>query len=145
MNLLPKTTLYYITVSLFTFFISGIVIYKLVKQMEERKVYGELNDHMIRLSHDLSHIGDNFNKAVFISGGLVQIEQISPQKKQIVSYSDTLIFNVVRKPYTPYKRISFIFENKREHYRISIYKLLVESNYLIEQIALTITVIVMIF
>jgi len=145
MNLLPKTTLYYITVSLFTFFISGIVIYQLVKQMEERKVYGELNDHMIRLSDDLSHIGDNFNKAIFISGGLVQIEQISPQKKQIVSYSDTLIFNVVRKAYTPYKRISFIFENKREHYRISIYKSLMESNYLIEQIALTITVIVMIF
>ncbi len=145
MRLLTKTTLYYITVSLFTFFISGIVIYQLVKQMEESKVKKELNDQMIRFSHDLSHLGNNIDKAVFISGGLIQLQIVPPNSTQTAQFGDTLVFDNIQSHYTPYKRITFFYTLEDNLYKISIYKSLIESNELIERIALIITIIVIVF
>ncbi|MFN8256351.1 MAG: hypothetical protein U0W24_11710 [Bacteroidales bacterium] len=145
MKLLTKTTLYYITVSLFTFFISGVVIYQLVKRLEENNVKNELTDQMYRISHDLLHLGENFERAVFVTGGLVKIELAKPNDVRKIQFSDTLVFDNPEKKYTPYKCISFFHEYNQHVFKISIYKSTIQSDYLIEQIAITITLIVIVF
>ncbi len=145
MRLLTKTTLYYITVSLFTFFISGIAIFQLVKRLEERKVKQELTDQMYRFSHDLGHLDTDLSKAVFISGGFIQLDVVHSKTSMPTQFADTLVFDYLRNNYAPYKRLSFYIEIQGNLYKISIYKSLIESNYLIEQIALIITMIVIVF
>ncbi len=145
MRLLTKTTLYYITVSLFTFFASGIIIFQLVKRMEEQKVIKELTDQMYRFSHDLSHLDTDITKIVFISGGLIHIHEVNSRPNISIQYTDTLIYDYTGNNYTPYKRLSFYMEIQNGLYKISIYKSMIESNYLIEQIALIITMIVFVF
>jgi signal transduction histidine kinase len=144
-KLLTKTTLYYITVSLFIFFICGIGIYQLVINLEERKVKEELIDQMHRFSLDLKKIDTDFRNTTIISGGLIELKHVHEADNQAVQFTDTLIFDEVRKRVTPYKKISFFLNIKGAFYKISIYKSMIESNYLIEQVALTVTIIVIVF
>ena len=145
MKLLTKTTLYYITVSLFIFFIGGIGIYQLVKNLEERKVKDELIDQMHRFSLDLRKIDADFRNTTIISGGLIDLKHVHNVTKPAVQFADTLVFDNIREKMIPYKRISFYLNNKGMLYKVSIYKSMIESNYLIEQVALTVTVIVIVF
>jgi len=145
MKLLTKTTLYYITVSLFVFFTGGIAIYQLVKNLEERKVIEELTDQMHRFRHDLQRIDADLQNTTIISGGLIDFKHVHNITKPSVQFADTLVFDNIRARWTPYKRLSFYLEIKGVLYKTSIYKSMIESNYLIEQVALIVTIIVIIF
>ncbi len=145
MKLLTKTTLYYITVSLFIFFSGGIGIYQLVKNLEERKVRDELTDQMHRFTFDLKRLGEKLNNTTIVSGGLIEMKHIHDVSKPSVQFTDTLVYDKLRARMTPYKRLSFHLEINGGLYKVSIYKSVIESNYLIEQVALTVTIIVVVF
>ena len=145
MKLLTKTTLYYITVSLFVFFTGGIAIYQLVKSLENRKVIEELTDQMLRFANDLKRIEGDLQNVTIISGGLIEFNHAHHISKPSVQFTDTLIFDNIRGKLTPYKRLSFYVEVKGALYKTAIYKSMIESNYLIEQVALIVTIIVIIF
>lgn len=145
MRLLTKTTLYYITVSLFIFFLGAIGIYQLVKNLEDKKVRQELSDQMIRFSNDLKNIDSEVQNMTIISGGLIQLEHVHQIGKPEIVFSDTLIYDNIRKQLAPYKKLSFYTEIRDVLYKTTIYKSLIESNYLIEQVALIVTIIVIVF
>lgn len=145
MKLLTKTTLYYITVSLFIFFIGGIGIYQLVKRLENQKVIEELTDQMHRFAFDLKRIKSDMQQVTLITGGLIQLEHVHEIKQPKIQFADTLIFDNIRNRFAPFKRLTFYIEVQGLLYKTSIYKSLIESNYLIEQVALIVTIIVIVF
>ena len=145
MKLLTKTTLYFITVSLFVFFIGGIGIYQLIKKLENNKVNQELIGQMYKLSHDLSHTKSDLQKTAIISSGLISIKHVHNVLQPSVQFKDTLMFDLVQNTYVSYRGLTFYADNNNLLYKIDIYKSLTESNYLIEQIAMMVTVMVLIF
>ena len=145
MKLLTKTTLYFITVTLFVFFIGGIAIYQLVKSLENNKVNQELTGQMQKLTHDLQNNKIDLQNTVIISSGLINITHAHQITEPPVLLTDTLLFNQTKNSYIPYRALSFFAENNNSLYKVSIYKSLIESNFLIEKIAMMVTIIVMIF
>lgn len=145
MKLLTKTTLYFITVSLFVFFIGGIGIYQLIKKLENNKVNQELIGQMYKLSHDLSRTKRDLQKTLIISSGLISVEHVHTILQPAVQFKDTLMFDRVQNSYVSYRGLTFYADNKNLLYKIDIYKSLTESNYLIEQIAMMVTIMVLIF
>lgn len=145
MKLLTKTTLYYVTISLFIFFILGIGIYQLVKRLEDRKVNQELNDQRLRFTQGLGNKNIDLSKTSIISSGLIQLYPVPSRIYPDIAYRDTFLFDEIHKSYIPYRSLSFYLTIGGALYHMSIYKSLFESNYLIEQVALVITSITFIF
>lgn len=145
MKLLTKTTLYYITVSLFIFFIGGIGIYQLVKRLENRKVIDELTDQMHRFAYDLKQLKGDMQNATLITGGLIRMEHVHDISGPKVQFADTLIFDNIRDRFAPFKKLTFYIRVDGLIYKTTIFKSLIESNYLIEQVALIVTIIVIVF
>ncbi|RLD64695.1 MAG: hypothetical protein DRI95_10345 [Bacteroidetes bacterium] len=145
MKLLTKTTLYFITVSLFVFFIGGIGIYQLIKKLENDKVNQELIGQMYKLSHDLSRTKSDLQKIAIISSGLISITHVHTVIQPFVQFKDTLMFDKVQNQYVSYRGLTFYADNNKLLYKIDIYKSLTESNYLIEQIAMMVTIMVLFF
>ncbi len=145
MKLLTKTTLYFITVSLFVFFIGGIGVYQLIKKLENDKVNHELIGQMYKLSHDLSYSKNDLQKTTIIPSGLIAITHVHTVQKPPIQFKDTLMFDQVQNIYVSYRGLSFYLENNKYVYKIDIYKSLTESNYLIEKIAMMVTIMVLVF
>jgi signal transduction histidine kinase len=145
MKLLTKTTLYYITISLFIFFVLGIVIYKLVKRLEDVKVNQELYDQSHRFSHELDKSNIDLENTLIISSGLIQLIPVPSIIGPKVQLSDTLMLDPIHNAFVPYRCLSYYLNINGIFYKMSIYKSMLESNYLIEQVALVITSIVILF
>jgi len=145
MKLLTKTTLYFVTISLFIFFILGIGVYQMVKRLEDRKVNQELNDQRIRFVHDLEHSGKDLSNSILISGGLLQILPVQEIQKPEIQFSDTLILDPIHNNLLPYRRLSYYTIINGEIYKMSVFKSLYESDYLVEQVALIFLVTIICF
>jgi signal transduction histidine kinase len=145
MKLLTKTTLYYVTISLFIFFILGIAVYQMVKRLEDRKVNQELNDQRNHFSYDLQNLNAGIQNATIISGGLVQLYPVPQIEQPDIQFTDTLLFDPIHKTYIPYRRLSYHLKIEGGLYKMAIYKSLYESNYLVEQVALIITIATTVF
>ncbi|MCF6243254.1 MAG: HAMP domain-containing histidine kinase [Bacteroidales bacterium] len=146
MNLLTKTTLYFITVSLFVFFLGGIVVYQLIKVLENSKVNSELIGQMHKFSFDLAQSNLSLYNTVIISGGLVELHPAVSVREPIVQFEDTLIYDNIQKRYIPYRELSFYtVDNEKEVYHVHFYKSLIESDFLIEKVAMIVTLMVVIF
>ncbi len=145
MKLLTKTTLYYVTVSLFIFFIGGISIYKLIKSLEEDKVKKELNDHKLRLLHSLDTKKLSVDEIQIASGGLVNFQKMDSSVGQSNYFIDTLIVDELTNNILPFKCLNFYSNIDGKYYKVSICKPVTELNYLVEQIALIVTIITIFF
>ncbi len=146
MKLLTKTTLYFITVSLFIFFFGGIAVYQLIKVLEDNKVNRELIGQMQKFSRDLFPGDIDLKNTVIISGSQVSIHPVTAVANPAVQFRDTLMFDNVGKKYIPYREISFYTKDKNDQlYHVHFYKSLIESDFLIEKVAMIVTLMVMIF
>ncbi len=145
MNLLTKTTLYYVTVSLFVFFIAGIGIYRLLKSLEEKKVRKELQQHKTILIHNIDNENISLEKLKAASGSLVDFRLASSKYSAKEYYIDTLSLDEFSNKILPFKCLKFHTTINGKLYSVSICKPMMELNYLVEQIALTVTLITIIF
>ncbi len=146
MNLLTKTTLYFITVSLFVFFLGGIVVYQLIKVLENSKVNSELIGQMHKFSFDLAQSNLSLYNTVIISGGLVELHPSTSIIEPVVQFKDTLIYDNIQKRYIPYRELSFYTADKEKQlYHVHFYKSLIESDFLIEKVAMIVTLMVVVF
>lgn len=146
MNLLTKTTLYFITVSLFVFFLGGIVVYQLIKVLENNKVNRELVGQMYKFSYDLEQSNIGLNNTVIISGGLVELHSAKSVQEPVVQFKDTLIYDNIQKKYVPYRELSFYtVDYEKQLYHVHFYKSLIESDFLIEKVAMIVTLMVIVF
>ncbi|MBN1251221.1 MAG: HAMP domain-containing histidine kinase [Bacteroidales bacterium] len=145
MKLLTKTTLYFVTVSIFVFFAGAFSIYQVIKKLEINKVEQELNYQKKIISQELKNIKSDFNSLTIISSGLIYIEKTSSVPETYKKFSDTLIVDNQQNNFVHYRKLDFFINKDNDVYKVSILKSLMESNYLIEKVALIVTSMVFFF
>ncbi len=144
MKLLTKTTLYFVTVSLVVFFAGGIGLYKIMQNLVEREVDADLYSRIHYLFNNIQKL-DSLNNVAFIATEPIDIEKVSQPAPTTYRLLDTVLFNKSIKAYMPYRQLSTTVKSGNDYYRIRIYKSLITSNYLIEKIALIITLMLVLF
>ncbi|MBN2637654.1 MAG: HAMP domain-containing histidine kinase [Bacteroidales bacterium] len=145
MKLLTKTTLYFITISIFVFFTGGAMLYVLMQNLVKNEENTEL---MQRIQFVLNQINkeDTVVNLNFIASEPIDIEQINPTKNTNNFYfRDTVLFNNLTKSYSPYRQLSTVIKSGSNYYKIRIYKSLITSNILIEKVATITTIMLLLF
>ena len=147
MKLLTKTTLYFITISLFVFFLGGIGLYILMQNLVKNEVNSELYNSIHYVFKGISK-SDSLKNIQYISSEPIDIQQISHPGATTtppVLLKDTVLYNKILKTYSPYRRLSATVKIGNEYYRIRIYKSLITSNILIEKVAMVTTLMLLLF
>lgn len=146
MKLLTKTTLYFITVSLFIFFIGGIGFYILFSNIIEANVDAELNNQMHTIIMELSKTKKSPDSYDILSAEKINVKKTNIRKNTLnLNYSDTILYDKVKKIYYPYRKLQFYFKTNSDWYEISLHKSLIATDKLIERIALIMTTLVLVF
>ena len=144
MKLLTKTTLYFVTVSLLVFFAGGAGLYKIMQNLVEHEVNADLYNRIHYLYDNISQLNSLENVA-FIATEPIDIQKVSKPVSYTYRLKDTVLYNRNVKGYMPYRQLSTTVKSGSNYYRIRIYKSLISSNYLIEKIALIITLMLVLF
>jgi signal transduction histidine kinase len=145
MRLLTKTTLYFITLSLVVFFAGGIGLYRIMQNLIEKEVNADLYNRIHFIFNELSQV-DTIQNAHFITTEPIEIKKIAPREmNQPFVLRDTVLYNKVRNAYMPYRSLQTIVKSGDNYYQIKIYKSLITSNYLIEKVALIITLMLLLY
>lgn len=145
MKLLTKTTLYFITISLFVFFAGGVGLYILMQNLVQDEVDSEL---LQRIHYVFTQVKptDSLDHVHFIASEPIDIEKIShPERGSTFRFQDTVLFNNLTKTYAPYRELISVVKTDSDYYRIRIYKSLISSNILIEKVAMVTTLMLMLF
>jgi len=143
MKLLTKTTLYFITVTLFIFFFGGIAFYKVVQKSIKKNVDEQLLSHMHQLKAELKNNHISPKSSFIVPNSLLDFKAVKKATPPAVSYSDTILYNKYSAEYEPYRQVRFYISSQDQIYRVSIYKSLIEANALIEKVALGLTILVL--
>ncbi|UBM61960.1 HAMP domain-containing histidine kinase [Candidatus Sulfidibacterium hydrothermale] len=144
MKLLTKTTLYFVTVSLVVFFAGGVGLYKIMQNLVEREVDADLYSRIHYLFDNIRQL-DSLQNVAFIATEPIDIEKVKKPAPTTYRLQDTVLYNKNIKAYMPYRQLSTVVKSGKNYYRIRIYKSLITSNYLIEKIALIITLMLILF
>jgi len=143
MKLLTKTSLLIITVSIFIFFIGNIVFFQVTKYEIQEQVNTELTSVMHRVMKQIRK--DSSFKGVDLVSDIVKIKEVPVEFVKVPQFSDTLIFDQIRQKYTPHRSLIVTLAYNDKNYKIEIYKSLMASNVLIEQIAISSFILILIF
>ncbi len=144
MKLLTKTTLYFVTVSLLVFFAGGAGLYKIMQNLVEHEVDADLYNRIHYLYDNIRQLNSLQNVA-FIATEPIDIQKVNKPGPSTFRLKDTVLYNRNIKAYMPYRQLSTTVKSGDNYYRIEIYKSLITSNYLIEKIALIITLMLIFF
>jgi len=144
MRLLTKTSLYIVTLSLFLFFIMGIVFFQVLKNMslsdldKELKAMSELVDAQGR--------DDPSDMPSRIPG--IDSLSILPASSGIKSerqVGDTLMYDYRNQQYRTYRFIHYFREYQGKSMEIKLYKSTTPADQLVEQVTLMMTIMVLLF
>ncbi len=144
MKLLTKTTLYFVTVSLVVFFAGGIGLYKIMQNLVEHEVDADLYSRIHYFYNNIRQL-DSLENVAFIATEPIDIEKVNQPEPATFRLKDTILYNRSVKAYMPYRQLSTTVKSDGCFYRVRIYKSLITSNYLIEKIALIITLMLILF
>lgn len=144
MKLLTKTTLYIATLSLFLFFIMGVIFFKVLKNMS----LSELNRELIGIQ---TVVGDVFPH--FLGGqlsGLPGLDSISIQTavsgtEAGEQYGDTLMFDNRTNQFRTFRFLQFTSEHGGVTYVVKLFKSTTPADKLVEQVTLLMTVMLILF
>ncbi|MEX2370337.1 MAG: HAMP domain-containing sensor histidine kinase [Bacteroidales bacterium] len=136
MNLLTKTTLFFITIALFVLFVGGIVFYFSFRYMISREVKKELLTEIYRVVLHPPHgyLIDN-DSLVYDLPDRYQIIPIDEIHEPTLSFNDTLLFDPILGGYQNYRTIRYETLLRGNPVRISISKSLLVSDELVEYVA----------
>lgn len=137
MKLLTKTTLFFLTISLFVLFAGGITFYFSFRYMMNREVKSELFSEIHQLIlHPPQNNIISVDSVVFGLPVHYQIIPLTEIKNPTFIFSDTLLFDNIIGRYQPYNMISYETTIDGKPVRISITKSLMVSDVLVEYVAL---------
>ena len=144
MKLLTKTTLYIATLSMFMFFIMGIIFFKVLKNMS-------LSDLNRELSGIQTVVDDVFPH--FLGGqlsGLPGLDSISiktavTDMKPVEQFSDTLMFDTRTNQFRTFRILQFNSEHGGVSYVVKLFKSTTPADKLVEQVTLLMTVMLILF
>jgi len=141
MKLLTKTTLNYLSVTLFVFLFGIIAFYYQLRHQVNQNIKIELEKrkssiiNQLLSAHSSVVTPPNQNEKVIIS---LLKEVPSPQ----LSFYDTLFYDYTAKKYVPFRQLGFVASFNHTDYYIQIFKSLEETDNLIVRIFLIMAVLV---
>lgn len=141
MKLLTKTSLNYLSVTLFVFLFATIAFYNILRHQVNQNINIELEKrkntivNQLLSAHSSLQTPANQNEKVIIT-------PISQVKSLQLNFYDTLFFQFHEKKYVPFRQLGFITEINNEKFYIQIYKSLEETDNLIVRVFFIMTVMV---
>jgi len=144
MKLLTKSTLYIATLSLFLFFIMGVIFFQVLRNMSLSDLNRELGD----LREVVEVYLDDFGGMKI--GALPGIDSLSVRPAGSASQSedifrDTLKYDVKNEQYRTYRYLQYISQKGEENLLVRIYKSTTPTDKLVERVTLMITLMVILF
>jgi len=136
MKLLNKTSLIILTVTLFIFFLGGIAFYRIIESMIIKRIDRELlSDQQDIVSQmKTAPATDHF---LLLTSGKVQVEPADPNFFLEKQFRDTVLYNTRENLFSPFRVLQFSSVINEKNYRILVFRSRVEAESLIEQIVLT--------
>lgn len=144
MKLLTKSTLYIATLSLFLFFIMGVIFFQVLRNMSLSDLNRELGD----LKEVVEVYLDDYRGMQI--GVLPGIDSLSVRPAGGISQSgdifgDTLKFDLKNEQYRTYRYLQYISQKGEEKLLVRIYKSTTPTDKLVERVTLMITLMVILF
>ncbi len=144
MKLLTKTTLYIATLSLFLFFIMGIIFFKVLKNMSS----SDLNRELTGIKEVVDDIFPHF-----LGGqlkGLPGVDSISfvpvgDVSDPVERFGDTLMFDTRTHQFRTFRYFQFYQSHGGGNYAVKLFKSTTPADKLVEQVILLMTVMVILF
>ena len=141
MKLLTKTSLNYLSVTLFVFMFGTIAFYYLLRHQVNQNINIELEKrknsivNQLLSAHESIAAPTNQNEKILIT----PLNELSyPQ----LNFYDTIIYDQINKKYIPFRQLGFITKFNNDSFYVQIYKSLEETDNLIIRIFLIMTVLV---
>lgn len=138
MKLLNKTSLIIVTVALFIFFLGGIGFYKIIQSMIIKQVDREL----VNQKHNIINELNSFLKlddVFLITENKINITRIGSGSHIDEIFKDTVLYDKREKLFIPYRQLRFHTIIGANNFKVSIYRSMLEAENLIEQIVITMT------
>ena len=144
MKLLTKSTLLIATLSLFLFFIMGIIFFQVLKNMSK----ADLDRELIDLKEIVEDHIENYNaNQIFALPGIdslsIQLVELDEQSGEF--FGDTLMYDAKVGQYKTYRFIQFHFVKRDNTFQVKIYKSTTPTDYLVERVTLMMTLMVILF
>lgn len=143
MKLLTKTSLNFLSISLFIFLIAIVAFYYILRLQVDQNINQELEKRKIYIGLQLETILKS-DRQSSIQNDKIEFKLVSNNTQTYIRYSDTLIFNQTTNKYCPYRVLGFVEEIENQKYFIQLFKSLEESDNLIVRIFLSMTLLVII-
>ncbi len=100
---------------------------------------------MHNIVFELSHTDEEMEDIKFLSSDEITIDKVLKPKEFKPLYLDTILFDEFKRLYLPHRKLIFHTKHKDSFYRISIHKSLIDTNLLVEHVALGITLMTLLF
>lgn len=144
MKLLTKSTLLIATLSLFLFFIMGIIFFQVLKNMSISDLNRELSDLKELVEDQLEHYEEERFKAL---PGIDSLSVLPAEAfvKEGDVFGDTLMYDSKDEQYKTYRYIQFLSEVGAYGYQVKIYKSTTPTDQLVERVTLMMTLMVILF
>ncbi|MCK5137216.1 MAG: HAMP domain-containing histidine kinase [Bacteroidales bacterium] len=144
MKLLTKTTLYIATLSLFLFFIMGIVFFQFLKNMS----LSELDRELTGIKEVVDEIFPHFLGGQLY--GLPGVDSISiqpawPGIEPGDRFGDTLMFDTKSNQFRTFRYLQFQSEHGGDLYVVKLFKSTMPADKLVERVTLMMTMMVILF
>jgi len=144
MKLLTKSTLLIATLSLFLFFIMGIIFFQVLKNMSK----ADLDRELIDLKEIVEDHIENYNaNQIFALPGIdslsIQLVELDEQSGEF--FGDTLMYDAKDGQYKTYRFIQFHSVKRDNTFQVKIYKSTTPTDYLVERVTLMMTLMVILF
>jgi len=144
MKLLTKSTLLIATLSLFLFFIMGIIFFQVLKNMsisDLNRELGDLKELVVDYLEDYK--ADQFKALPGIDSLSVQVVGREQQAGEVLG--DTLMYDRKDDQFKTYRYLQFVTEVEEEAYLVKIYKSTYPTDQLVERVTLMMTLMVILF
>ncbi|MFV0593398.1 MAG: sensor histidine kinase [Draconibacterium sp.] len=141
MKLLTRTSLNFLSISLFIFLLGLMVFYFLLRKQVDANINAELikKENAIRSELNTAHGTEKTPQSPADKVVIVP----APTGNEITHmFKDTVLFDAQAQHYIPHRQLEFPTEINGQKYRVKIYKSLAETDSLIIRILLLLTVVV---
>ena len=144
MKLLTKTTLYISTLSLFLFFIMGIIFFHVLKNMSLRDLNRELSDLKEAVENQMDQVTGLQPPVIAGIDSLVIRKQTVPDFQEDF-FMDTLMFDTRSGQFKTYRYLLFQTDHSGTPYQVKIFKSTTPADQLVERVTLMMTLMVILF
>lgn len=144
MKLLTKSTLFIATLSLFLFFIMGVIFFQVLKSMSISDLNRELGDLKEVVEE---HLGDYTDHLITELPGIdsLSVRAAGPGERSGVVIRDTLMYDYKENQFKTYRYIQFHSILGTQGYQVRIYKSTNPADKLVERVTLMMTLMVLLF